>query len=598
MKLLKWMPLVVVAAAIVIIVILVSRGGTEAGGESGGASASVARTTGADSTRGESGSSGGEAADDDRFSLEQTDLDIKDVVEVFEKAFEAKDPSIVLTIVTDDFRGSLFSSLLEVPEGGGIAESDTHGAAEVTAPDAAAFAKGLESLFGKFSYIYDSFFKAKQYLEVEPEHIKAKVKQDLRGKRTDGVLHQDFVYWEMDFVKTDEGWRVRRADVKDRHQLVTDAPLFREVTTSAGLFMKEPPERAIQGVDNIYRKEQDFANYDYGGVAAYDVDGDGDVDIFMPNAYGDPALFINRGDGTFVDEASQRGLRTGGGMRGAVFGDVDNDGDPDLFIARSIFHHPDVYHQSNLFYQNVGDGRFEDRTLRAGLRNTTPSMTATFLDYDLDGYLDLFVGCYGIGSINHQFHADNAASNLLYRNKGDGTFEDVSEKAGISKETFWSYAVGVVDLEKDGDLDIYVANDYGPNQFYRNNGDGTFTDVAEDLGIVDVGNGMGVSFVDRNQDGAWDLYVTNMQSGTGQRVLTTMKDMVDEETFKNLWKLTLGNTFFQSDGKGGFESVAQDLGIANCQWSWHGDFADFDADCDLDLLVLNGYFSGARAKDC
>jgi hypothetical protein len=115
---------------------------------------------------------------------------------------------------------------------------------------------------------------------------------------------------------------------------------------------------------------------------------------------------------------------------------------------------------------------------------------------------------------------------------------------------------------------------------------------------VDVGNGMGSTFVDRNRDGDWDLYVTNMQSGTGQRVLSVMKPLVDETTFRNLWKLTLGNTFFQSDGEGGFDSISKELGIADCQWSWNGDFADFDADADLDLYVVNGYYSGVQAKDC
>ncbi len=402
----------------------------------------------------------------------------------------------------------------------------------------------------------------------------------------------------MVLAKTDGEWKVQRADVVERHQVASNRPLFKEVTAASGLFLKEPPNRAIHGVDNIYRNERDFSNYDYGGIAVYDVDQDGDHDILMPSAYGPCSLFINKGDGTYVDEARERGLDDEGGMRGAVFGDVDNDGDPDLYVCRSIFHHPDVYHKSGLFYENVGGGRFEEKTAKSGLLKLTPAMTASFLDYDLDGDLDLFVASYGIGAINHQFRADNGTPCLLYRNRGDGTFEDVSDAAGIGRETFWSYALAVVDWNKDRYPDIYVANDYGPNQFYVNQGDGTFVDEAQKLGIVDVGNGMGASFVDRNRDGEWDLLVTNMQSGTGQRVLSVMEDLVSPEVFRNLWKLTLGNTFFQSDGEGGLEEVASAIGIANCQWAWDGDFADFDADADLDLLVVNGYYSGTQAKDC
>ncbi len=531
------------------------------------------------------------------FALEQIDLDIKDTLEGIEKGIEAKAGSEAARFVTEGFRGSIDTSLLAVSKDGSIAESHEHAKGKaVEGRDG--FAAQLEVLFGQFHYIYDSFFKVKKYVDVQSDSIFAKVKQDLRGKRKDGALYQDFAYWEMRFEKTKVGWRVAKADMVDRHQLVSAAPMFRETTTGAGLFQSEPPDRAISGVDAIFRKKSDFANYDYGGISLYDVDVDGDLDIFMPNAYGPCSLYINQGDGTFKDEAKERGLVGSGGMRGAVFGDVDNDGDPDLYICRSIFHHPAVSHQSNLFYENLGDGRFRDRTIASGLRKTTPSMTATFLDYDLDGFLDLFVVSYGIGAINHQVRADNGNPSALFRNRGDGTFEDVTRKAGVGKTTYWSYALAVVDWNKDRYPDIYVANDYGPNEFYLNQGDGTFKESAEKLGIVDVGNGMGATFVDRNQDGEWDLYVTNMQSGTGQRVLTLMKDLVDEDTFKSLWKLTLGNTFFQSNAEGGLDSVAADLGIANCQWAWNGDFADFDADADLDLIVLNGYYSGAEAKDC
>jgi len=592
MSILRWsLAVVFVVAGVVVAIRVTGRSADAERDRSAPAPETAASERGADEE-------GGETDLVSSLALEQIDLDVKDTLEALERAFEARDAEAAVSALPEDFEGALDTRWQAAPPPGEIVE--THRAAEPAAlAGREAFAEGLRRTFAEFPSIHDSFFKVKEYQEVHDDRIHAKVKQDFRAGREDGSLYQDFAVWSMDMRRPEGGkWEIHRAKRISRHEIVAAAPLFREVTRSAGLFVTEPPERAIRGVDNIFRRESDFANYDYGGVCVYDVDVDGDPDIFMPNAYGPCKLFINGGDGRFTEEASARGLTAATGMRGAVFGDTDNDGDPDLYVCRSIFHHPGVSHQSNLYYENLGEGRFRDRTIEAGLRKTTPSMSATFLDHDLDGDLDLFVACYGIGAINDQIAADNGYPCLLYRNEGDGTFRDVSREAGVAEETYWSYAVAVVDFDRDLDPDIYVANDYGPNQFYINQGDGTFRDRAEALGVVDVGNGMGASFIDRNADGTWDLYVTNMQSGTGQRVLSKMKHLVDERTFRNLWKLTLGNTFFQSDPEGKLASVAADLGIANCQWAWHGDFADFDADADLDLVVLNGYYSGVQAKDC
>jgi hypothetical protein len=539
-----------------------------------------------------------------QFALEALDLDLKDALAQVEKAFEREDARAVAECLTDTFRGSCFESV--APATGPVVEIES-GESRLWTDGREAFAEALARFFDSFEDVYESFFKVAAYAEGEvfSRRLNAKVKQDLRGTRKDGSVHQEFVYWKCSFQKIDDSWKLDRAFILSRHQLVAPAPLFTEVTTAAGLSLSEPPELTLAGLGNIYVSDQteNFTNYDYGGVCLYDVDGDGDLDVFMANAYGPCALFMNQGDGSFADEAAERGIRTTGGSRGAVFGDADNDGDPDLFICRAPFHHPSIPLGSNLFFENLGGGRFVERTAAAGLTHVGASMTAVFLDYDRDGDLDLFVANYGTGKNrhareHHPYNATDGAANLLYRNDGGLRFTDVSAESGIGRENHWSYAVSVCDWNKDGYPDVFVANDFGPDVFYLNQGDGTFREAARELGVDDIGNGMGSAFVDWDGDGDWDLYVTNMQSNTGQRVLAAASPLLDPVEKERLWKLTLGNSFFEWDAQGKFQPRAVELGVANCGWAWHGDFADFDADGDSDLLVANGYFTGIREKDC
>ncbi len=537
------------------------------------------------------------------YSVESLDLDLKDVVRKLEVAYESKDAKAFAAALEDDVRGSVPDGILTGSDGRD-ATHDGPSKKFVEGPEAVTAA--MESFFGEFSQIYDGFFKCKAYLgEVTTRRVHARVKQDLRGIRKDRSVHHEHVVWRMAFRRADEEseWKIDRIFVTEREQRNAPKALFREVTTSAGLFVTEPPQCGITGLGNVHRTEN-LTQYDYGGVCVYDVDQDGRLDIFMPNAYGPFGLYMNQGDGTFTNEAEERGLVSIGGTRGAVFGDLDNDGDPDLFIARAPFHHPSVARNANSLYENLGGGKFREITTPAGLKQQGAFMSPTMLDYDRDGDLDLFVTSYGIGEAyrtgqHHPYNATHGLRNYLYRNDGELRFTDVTAEAGLADHTYWSYAVAVVDWNKDLYPDLYVANDFGPNNFYVNRGDGTFEDRAEALGVVDVGNGMGATFVDYDNDSRWDLYVTNMQSSTGQRVLRTASDLVSDEDMQLLWKLTLGNSMFRGNDNESFDdSNAQKLGIANCQWAWNGDFADFDADGDSDLIVLNGYYSGVEAKDC
>src|SRR5207248_1309966 len=216
----------------------------------------------------------------------------------------------------------------------------------------------------------------------------------------------------------------------------------------------------------------------------------------------DPAT----GEVKFVDVTTQAGLDQLDQANAGIFADVDNDGFQDLFVAR--------YLAPNKFFHNNGDGTFTDRSREMGLDFKTTSTTAVFLDYDLDGYPDLYVGAYGDAFEDIPrlpFFAQNAKPNRLYHNERGRFFRDMTEVSGAG-DTGWALAVASADYDRDGYPDIAVANDFGRKCLFHNNGDGTFTDAAKQAGVLDFSGGMGVTFGDFDGDGYPDLYTSNINS--------------------------------------------------------------------------------------
>ena len=327
------------------------------------------------------------------------------------------------------------------------------------------------------------------------------------------------------------------------------------------------------------------------GVAMIDYDGDGWVDLFFVNGStldGSPRgavptnhLYRNRGNRTFEDVTSAAGLASGGWGQGACVGDYDNDGHDDLFVTS--------WGQNHL-YRNRGDGRFADVTEAAGLRAPSPrwSTSCAFLDYDRDGRLDLFVAGYidfdpaatprpesGLCRYRGLPVACGppglpGARNHLYHNRGDGTFEDVSDRAHIS-DAAATYALGVstLDFDDDGWVDLYVADDSSPSVLYRNNHDGTFTDIGVRAGCAYSQDGraqagMGVAIGDYDRDGRMDIFKTNFAGDTST-------------LYRNAGATCEDRTF------------AAGLGV-NTRWlGWGTAFVDFDNDGWLDLLLANGH---------
>ena len=244
--------------------------------------------------------------------------------------------------------------------------------------------------------------------------------------------------------------------------------------------------------------------YGPAGISAADYDNDGFYDLFIPDGVAS-RLFRNTGKGNFEDVTAQAGLAGLDGVSVGVFADYDNDGHKDLFVSRTF--------QPNQLFRNNGDGTFSDATKKSGIGADCCTTVASWADYNRDGFLDLYAGRYldPRQDIPTTFYARNGEPNQLYRNNGDGTFTNVTVEAGVGEV---GLCLGNVwgDYDNDGDPDLYVVNDFGRSTLYRNEGNGKFTDVTVASNTLAYGAGMNASFADYDNDGWLDIYNTQIRS--------------------------------------------------------------------------------------
>ena len=325
-----------------------------------------------------------------------------------------------------------------------------------------------------------------------------------------------------------------------------------------------------------------------GGAIADDFDGDGFLDIVVSSwdATSPLQYFRNKGDGSFDKQSSESGFDGLYGGLNILQADYDNDGDVDILVLRGAWQSQQATSIPNSLLENDGSGRFRDVTFESNLGDAHfPTQTAAWADYDLDGDLDLYIGSEGYPS-------------QLFRNNGDKTFTDVAKEAGVenlltSKAVIWG------DYDGDRYPDLYVSN-FGnpappdgssgatsnafmaetgsPNRLYHNNGDGTFTDVASQLGVTEPSLGFTAWFWDFNNDGALDILVSSYD-GDLNDIVNDMKGLPHEAELLRL---------YQADGKGGFVDTAAEYGLSRVSFTMGANFGDLDNDGFLDFYLGTG----------
>lgn len=434
-----------------------------------------------------------------------------------------------------------------------------------------------------------------------------------------------------------EAWRIEEWRVRDWRQVDARYRMFEESLNRAVL-----DERALaRARDSVHERHLLAAARDpsfrpphpafqvhsqdrHPGLVAADVDGDGWDDLYVMDQWGPNLLLRNRGDGRFTEEAERFGLDLADHSTSAVFADFDNDGDLDAFLGRSL---------AESRYLSRDGQRYVDRTserIAGPLPMLVSSVSA--VDFDRDGLLDVYFATYAAEAIQRELDArpgffqriaDSAGlsaktllsaylsasdsaelvrraaaskeftgrvgpPNRLFRNLGGGKFAPV--EGGPLASWRNTYQAGWSDVDDDGDPDLYLANDYGPNQLLLNDGQGGFRDATDEFGVADIGFGMGVSFGDYDADGAMDLYVSNMYSKAGRRITGKLSDAINP----SFAAMARGNSLFRGR-TGRFEKVSgaepPAIAVEEAGWSWGSQFVDVDNDGWLDIVALSGYYT-------
>ena len=428
---------------------------------------------------------------------------------------------------------------------------------------------------------------------------------ELAGQTRAGRLVQNAV-WTIRWVQPSGGElpKIEHIQVDEYERVLAhsaEATLFADCTYSVLGHNRSFGQQLMHGTNHWLRRIQTGLGSDlYGhqGLAVGDVNGDGLEDVYLCQPGGLPnRLFVQNPDGTASDASQSAGVDFLDLSHGALLIDIDNDGDQDLVLSLA---------QEVLLMANDGGGRFTER-LRMSLRGVPTSLAAA--DYDLDGDLDIYACVYfavgsnktltGIGTPVPYHDANNGGANALLRNQGDWQFKDVTDEVGMGQNNSrFSFAASWEDYDNDNDLDLYVANDYGRNNLYRNDR-GTFVDVAAEAGVEDIGAGMGVTWGDYNRDGLMDLYVANMFSSAGNRISHQQRFQAQASgsTKAHFQRHARGNSLFENTGDGGFRDVSLDAGVTMGRWAWASRFLDINNDGWEDLLVANGYVSNQKIDD-
>jgi tetratricopeptide (TPR) repeat protein len=474
------------------------------------------------------------------------------------------------------------------------------------------FIREWQSTFSGFSSIATAEFQVTgiNAAVAEPSplpqrgRLQTRVRYEIVGTGAGFHREQRVGNWDLVWEPSSSGeFRLRSWRVLDEAQARSNSPVYVDITSAALGSNSSYSAQLLHGTD-YWRTVLDGASgidiYGHNGVSVADIDNDGFDDLYVCQPAGLPnRMYRNRGDGTFEDITESSGLGILENTACALFADFNNHGRQDVIVVRA---------NGPLLFLNEGGGKFRQKPDAFQFANP-PQGTftgAAAADYDRDGWLDVYFCLYayyqGTGQYKYPspYHdAENGPPNFLMQNNRDGTFRDVTAASGLNQNnTRYSFCCGWSDYNHDGWPDLYVVNDFGRKNLYRNQGDGTFTDVAPQAAAEDVGAGMSVSWLDYDNDGTDDLYVANMWTAAGERVSTQAIFKKDSSRqIRALYqKHAMGNSLLHNRGAA-FGDTTNAAGVGMGRWAWSSDAFDFDHDGFPDLYIANGMVSGPSGQD-
>ncbi len=469
------------------------------------------------------------------------------------------------------------------------------------------FLRQIHAYLGQLSQVETAEFEIVRIEEIAsaPLTVRLDIRYDLVAVRNDERREERVGYWRTEWSRDQsETWKARRWEAGEETVSLARQPVFIDVTSQALGGTKSYAGQILRGAD-YWRTVLDGACgidvYGNNGVAAGDFDNDGFDDLYVCQPAGLPnRLYHNRGDGSFEDVTEKAGVGVLDGTACALFADFENKGLQDLLV---------VCGDGPLLFLNQGEGRFSLKR-DAFKFNSPPQGTfthAALADYDGDGRLDIYFCLYSYYLGLDQYHypvpyydARNGPPNFLLHNEGNATFEDRTDAAGLNVDNNrYSFACAWGVPDSKGLPSLYVANDFGCGNLYRNNGDGSFTAVSSQAHVDDVGAGMSACWSDFDNDGRQDIYVADMWSAAGQRVSGQKQfQQKASEDIRALYRRhARGNALYRNQGDGTFQNISRQAGVEMGRWSWSSDLWDFDHDGYPDLYVTNGYISGPERND-